>query len=241
MGDELLHSWVKTAWSKVLLGRGEGDEAARARNELLVRYHEVVLRYFLARLRDENAARELYSNFALRLLESDALVRRADPERGPFRYYLKQALYNMVRDHYRRLGGDRAEPLPDVLPGPEAEEDDFPREWRQELLNQAWKALEDGDRTGQSQHYTVLRFHSDNPHLGATEAVTRLGELLGKPLTLESVRQARHRARERFGRLLLEEVERSLPAPTLDELEQELIDLGMLEYCKKALEERRRG
>src|SRR5262245_28528888 len=102
-----MRTWVKTAWSKVLLGRGDGDAALQARNELLVRYHEVVLRYFLVRMRDENAARELYSNFALRLLESDALIRNADKQRGLFRHYLKQALYNMIRDYYRPEGKGR--------------------------------------------------------------------------------------------------------------------------------------
>jgi hypothetical protein len=38
--------------------------------------------------------------------------------------------------------------------------------------------------------------------------------------------------------LLLAEVERSLGAPTLDELEEELVDLRLLELCKKALRER---
>jgi RNA polymerase sigma factor (sigma-70 family) len=239
MSNHLLHSWVKTAWSKILLGRGNGDAALQARNDLLVRYHEVVLRYFLTKLRDEHAARELYSNFAVRLLETDALVKRADPDRGPFRYYLKQALHNMVRDYFR---GGRTGPLPltDDVPGPDTSEDDFRREWRQELINQAWRALEELDRAGQSQHYVVLRFHSDHPHLRAGQMVEQLGAKLGKPMTTDGVRQARHRARERFGALLLAEVERSLRSPTHDELEQELIDLRLLEHCKKALSERLR-
>jgi RNA polymerase sigma factor (sigma-70 family) len=238
VNDNLLHTWVKTAWSKILLGRGEGDAAQEARSELLVRYHEVVLRYFLAKLRDEQAARELYSNFALRLLESDALIKSADPRRGPFRHYLKRALHNMVRDHFRRLRGARGVTLDDDLPD-DAPDDDFRREWPQELLNQAWKALEEHDRAAQSHHYTVLRCQSDHPDLKPSELADLLSAKLGKPMAPEAIRKALQRARERFAQLLLAEVERSLGNPTLDELEQELIDLQLLAICKKALSERR--
>jgi RNA polymerase sigma factor (sigma-70 family) len=232
-------SWVETAWSQILLGRGQGDAAQRARGELLVRYHEVVFRYFRAKLRDAHLAQELYSNFTLRLLETDALIRRADPDRGPFRRYLRRALRNMVRDHFRRQRTRKVEPLPDDVAEDVCTDDDFAREWRQELLNHAWKALAEYDRGAGSQHYAVLRFQSDHPDLSPEQLVEQLGEVLGKPMTPEAARQARHRARARFGQLLLAEVERSLHEPDLDELEQELADLELLAYCKQAMKERR--
>jgi RNA polymerase sigma factor (sigma-70 family) len=239
VSDPAQHTWVETAWSQILLGRGQGDAAQRARAELLVRYHEVVYRYFRAKLPDnEHLAQELYSNFTLRLLETDALIKSADPQRGPFRRYLRRALRNMVRDHFRRARTSKVEPLPDDVADEAAGDDDFAREWRQELLNHAWKALLDHDRAAGSRHYEVLRFQSDNPELKPEEMVERLGALLGKTLTSEAARQARHRARFRFGQLLLAEVERSLQEPTEEELEQELADLELLAYCKQALKER---
>jgi RNA polymerase sigma factor (sigma-70 family) len=239
VNDPTQHSWVETAWSQILLGRGEGDAAQRARAKLLIRYHEVVYRYFSAKLRDEHAAQDMYSNFTLRLLETDALIRSADPQRGPFRRYLRRALRNMVRDHFRRLRTSKVEPLPDDVADEASSDDDFVREWRQELLNHAWKALQEYDRGAGSQHYPVLRFQSDHPDLKPEQVVQQLGAVLGKTLTHEAARQARHRARYRFGQLLLDEVERSLQEPTLDQLEQELADLELLAYCKQALKERR--
>jgi RNA polymerase sigma factor (sigma-70 family) len=239
VNDPTPHSWVETAWSQILLGRGEGDTAQRARAELVLRYHEVVYRYFRAKLRNEHAAQEMYSNFTLRLLETDALIRTADPQRGPFRRYLRRALRNMVRDYFRRLRTHRLEQLPEEVADEAARDDDFVREWRQELLNHAWKALEEYDRFAGSQHYPVLRFQSDHPDLKPEQLVEQLGAVLGEPLTQEAARQARHRARYRFGQLLLAEVERSLQEPTLDELEQELADLELLAYCKQPLKERR--
>ena len=42
--------------------------------------------------------------------------------------------------------------------------------------------------------------------------------------------------RDKFADLLLDEVVNSLDRPTPDHLEEELIDLGLLEYCRPALE-----
>jgi RNA polymerase sigma-70 factor (ECF subfamily) len=238
--SSLLHTWAVTTWSKIFQGRGEGDSAQQARHELVVRYHEAVYHYFLSQLRDPNAAAELYSNFAVRLIASDALLKRADPNRGRFRNYLKTALHNMVMDHYRKLARERkVQPLRlDVAEHDAPEDKDgFTSIWSQELLNQAWKGLEAAERGG--LQYQVLRFQADNPELKAPQIAERLSARLGKELTPENVRQALHRAREKFSTLLLEEVERSLEKPTLDELEEELIDLQLLSYCKKALEKRR--
>ncbi|HVS37989.1 MAG TPA: hypothetical protein VMS17_20685 [Gemmataceae bacterium] len=245
---DLLHSWVTTIWSGVFGGRGDDGDAKKARNHLLVRYHEAVYHYFVAKIRDPNAAHELYSNFAVKLIETDRILKNADPSRGRFRHYLKAALHHMVIDYYRskkrgeqlrRMTFDPAEH--DVIAtNDEAERDaDFSPIWRQELLNQAWKTLQTlEDRTGQP-HYTVLRCQSDNPDLRAPQLAERLSAKLGKPFTPEAVRQALHRARGKFAALLLEEVERTLESPTIDDLEAELIDQQLLPYCKKALEERR--
>jgi RNA polymerase sigma-70 factor (ECF subfamily) len=237
----LLHSWIQTAWSKILGGRGAGDAARLARDELLVRYHEIVYQYFMVRMRDPHAAQELYSNFALRLLESDSLIKRADPERGRFRHYLRRALHNMMVDYYRRQHAGRK--VQALMLDPEADDvaapdDDFSGLWRQELLNQAWKALEEHDRTSGQHNYVVLRHQSDHPELKAPQIAEQVAEKLGKPITSEAVRQALHRARERFALLLLQEVERSLGDPTAEELERELIDLKLLPYCQKALDKR---
>jgi RNA polymerase sigma-70 factor (ECF subfamily) len=241
----LLHSWVKTTWSKIFQGRGDDGAAQQARNELLVRYHEAVYHYFLRQIRDPHVAQELYSNFALRLIETDALLKRADPQRGRFRNYLKTALHHMIVDHYRRVRRRRED---EVLVDDEggnidvadrAADATFDPIWRQELLNQAWKALEAAEKQGGQPHYTVLRFQSDNPGLKGPDLAARLTEKLGKETSYENARMLLHRARKRFAALLLEEVERSLETPTPDDLEQELIDLKLLEICKQALEKRR--
>ena len=93
---------MATQWSVILRAAQEqGDAAAAARGALLLRYHEAVLRYLRAQLRDEHAAWQVYSNFAVRILQVDRFLQRADPGRGRFRDYLKTILRHMVSDYYR--------------------------------------------------------------------------------------------------------------------------------------------
>jgi RNA polymerase sigma-70 factor (ECF subfamily) len=225
----------------ILLGRGQDDAAARARSELLLRYHEVVYHYFVKKLRDPHKAGELYSNFALKLLESDKLIKNADPKVGRFRHYLMRTVHNMYVDSVRAGAKGNPQPLTVDPPQPETAGDEaFPPLWRQELLNQAWKALSDHDRQTGQIHYAVLRFQSDHPELRAPQIAEQLGPQLKREMTPEAVRQWLHRAREKFADLLLEEVERSLEKPSLDQLEEELIDLQLLSFCQKALAKRRK-
>lgn len=245
MSDQETHSWVTTTWPGILKARGEGNTAQKARNELLVRYHEAVYHYLKLKIKEPSVAEDLYSNFALRLLQSDDLVRRADPQKGRFRNYLKTALHHMVMDHYRGKNRKGAfvplEAAPHEPVAVDDAEQDFSPIWRQELLNQTWKALEEAETKSGQIHCTVLRCASDHPDLKGPQLAEHLSTQLGKSITPENVRQLLHRARDQFAKLLLEEVERSLENPTLDELEKELIELELLSYCKKSLEARRKG
>jgi DNA-directed RNA polymerase specialized sigma24 family protein len=90
---------IPTRWSIVLhAAQTKGDAAAAARNELLVRYHEAVRRYLRRKMGDYHAAHHVYSNFAMRVLEVHPFIKRADPARGRFRFYLIAVLKRMIAD-----------------------------------------------------------------------------------------------------------------------------------------------
>ena len=63
--------------------------------------------------------------------------------------------------------------------------------------------------------------------------------MLGKAYTEEGLRQLLHRARLRFAELLVAEVAHSLQTTDQADLEQEVIELGLLKYCRAALARRR--
>src|SRR5579859_971740 len=74
------YQFGNTHWSMVLrAGEPQGSTAFHARNELMIRYHDAVYRYLVAKLGDSDAAGELFSRFAERVLEIHPFLRRADP------------------------------------------------------------------------------------------------------------------------------------------------------------------
>ena len=242
---------LSTHWSNIFRAReGEGDAAMAARNALLLRYIEVVLRYLRAALRDPGVVDQVCSNFALRVLESDRLYQNADPERGRFRDYLKAVLQHMIADYYRqesrenkqcqRLSGEYELPDPSSLS--EELDQDFVRCWREELIKWVWRQLDQRDQKTGQKYAVLLRLQAKKPEMRSTQLAELLSQKLGKPFTAAGVRQLLHRAREVFGDLLVAEVARSLQVDPGDpdgnrRVEEELIDLGLLfSYCKKALE-----
>jgi RNA polymerase sigma factor (sigma-70 family) len=235
-------SELPTLWSVVNRAGGEEANAAvnDARRQMLERYTPVVHRYLLGALRDAEAADELSQEFALRLVRGS--LRGADPRRGRFRDYLKGVLFHLIGDYHRRR---KKAPLP--LPeGVDAADSDaelhasdakFLEDWRGELLARSWNALARYEEQQGKPYHTVLRFRAAHVELRSAAMAEQLAPLLGRAVSADWVRQTLHRAREKFSELLLDEVLQTLDAPTLDDLEQELIDLNLLEYCRPAFEQ----
>src|SRR5260370_19257788 len=136
-------SRISTQWSLVFQAHThEADAHQAALQALLERYQRAGYRYLLGAVRDPDVADELAQEFALRFIRGD--FHRARPERGRFRDYLKTALVNLVNDHYRQLQDKpRAlgvEPAAPVQPSVNSQAE-FVTTWREELLENTWKAL----------------------------------------------------------------------------------------------------
>lgn len=236
-------SQIQTLWTLVQQAHADTPSAVQAaQQKLLERYGGAVRRYLLGALRDEDAASELFQEFAYRLLHGD--MRGADPERGRFRQFVKGVLFHLVADYHKKrqrqphvLHPDQPEPAA-AEPSMADQDREFLASWRDDLLARSWTALEQYEKESGKPFYTVLRFRVDHADLPSARLADELGAKLGKELTAGGVRQTLHRARERFADLLLDEVVQSLDNPNAERLEQELIDLGLLEYCRPALERR---
>jgi hypothetical protein len=118
---------------------------------------------------------------------------------------------------------------------PAEPEQAFLDSWREELLARAWKALAKlQEETGQP-YYSVLRLRVEQPTLHSPEMAKHLTAALGKSLTAAAVRQLLHRSREKFAAALVEETRHSLGPAAGDQLEEELAELNLLNYCRGAL------
>jgi RNA polymerase sigma-70 factor (ECF subfamily) len=235
-------SQLSTQWSLVFqLQKGTPEQVGEAQVELMGRYAGAVHRYLLGALRDPEAAAELDQEFALRFVRGD--FQRADPSRGRFRDFVKQALRNLMIDYERRRKV-RPQPFGDDLPelaDPEsaAHEADFDRRflgsWRSELMSRAWEALAKLQLSTRQPYHTVLRLRVEHPEMHSPELAEMLSKDLGRPISAGGLRMALQRSRDRFVEFLLHEVAGSLKSPTPDLLEEELIDLKLLEYCRPVL------
>src|SRR5262249_2324911 len=142
-------SQLTTKWTVLFQAHtGSAEAISAAQQRLLERYTPAVYRYLLASVRDPDVADELFQEFALRLIRGD--FKRADPERGRFRSFLKTTLYHLIVDHQRRK---RLVQLPADAPEPAAEGEsvvqsdrEFLAIWRSEVMNRAWEGLDQVER-----------------------------------------------------------------------------------------------
>ena len=114
-------------------------------------------------------------------------------------------------------------------------EQQFIESWRKDLLDRAWTRWPSSKKTPASPitPYSVRKV--DHPDLPSAELAEKLSNALNKPLTAGAVRQTLQRSRRTYVDYLLTEVRASLDHPTRDDLEQELIDLNLLHYCRPFL------
>src|SRR5437870_3199292 len=92
-------SRIATMWTMVRKAHGTRTGALPAQQMLMERYCTAVHRYLLGALKDEEAADELFQEFALRFLRGD--FRRTEAGKGRFRDYVRTVLIHLVDDHYR--------------------------------------------------------------------------------------------------------------------------------------------
>jgi RNA polymerase sigma factor (sigma-70 family) len=231
---------LSTQWTLVFLSHvGSPEQIAAAQATLMDRYSGAVHLYLVEALRDHDAAEDLAQEFALRFLRGD--FHRADPECGRFRDFVKRALRNLIIDHHRRKRTRPRTPgddLPEIAsPAQNAEfESRFLAGWRAELMSRAWKSLARLQEQSGQPYHTVLQLRVEHPDLHSPELAVRLSERLGREINAGALRMALKRSRDRFVGFLLEDVAAGLTEPTAEQVEQELIDLDLLGYCKEAAE-----
>jgi RNA polymerase sigma-70 factor (ECF subfamily) len=241
-------SRISTRWSLVCQAHsGNRQAASDAQVRLLLDYSGAVSRYLLGALRDMEAADELAQEFAVRFIRGD--FRGVDPQRGRFRDYVKTVLFRMVANFHKQrqkqprlLAASAPEPIAPPHESVDAE-GDFLAVWRSDLVERAWQALAQMEQKKGQPYHSVLRFRIDHDDEGVPSArmAEELSTRLGKRFTADGIRKILQRAREKFAEVLIEEVSQSLSDPTPEALEQELRDLGLLVYCRPALERRGRA
>lgn len=230
---------IPTQWTLLHMAHRDSiATSAQARNALVLRYARAIRNYVGALIQNDQDADEVAQEVVLRLLRGQ--FANATPERGSFRRLLMVATHNLVRNYWSR---QQRQPEQDVDLGTVADdaatsalEADALAQWKQSLLDLAWQALAEYERTHQgSVTYTLLRLRAENPDDDSEQLARRLSEKIGKPFRADAARQQLRRARLRFAQALLEEVARGLDEPTPANVEEELAETGLLPFVQDLL------
>lgn len=232
-------SRIETLWSVVIRANQPSEESREAQQQLLDRYGGAIRRYLMASVRDAELADELFQEFALKFVQGG--FRQADPSKGQFRSYVKSVLYRMVASHFRKSPTRREQSLETDTPAQDeasslSEADEvFLKSWRDDLLSRTWQALQGYELQSGVPYHTVLHARVTHPEFSSTELAESLGNQLAKPMTAGGTRVLLHRARDKFATLLLEIIADSLDEPTREHIEAELIEVGLIDYCREFL------
>ncbi|MFK7768182.1 MAG: RNA polymerase sigma factor [Mariniblastus sp.] len=235
-------SRIETLWSVVRQAHDDNREiSVTAQEKLLEIYGGAIKRYLLTALRDENVAHDLYQEFALKLTKGD--FQNTTPDKGKFRFYVKTVVRNLIRSHFRKQNRNPTTdiPLQDLGVAQEETSDQredqmFSESWRDDLLFRTWQSLAEHQQKTGAAYYTILNLRVVNPELNGDEFAEKLSSEIGRPVRPATARVQLHRAREKFASLLIDDVSNSLENNSRENVEQELIELGLMEYCRPAFE-----
>ncbi|MEY3228081.1 MAG: hypothetical protein RLZZ536_2700 [Planctomycetota bacterium] len=205
------------------------------RERFLKRYQLAILGYLGAFLRDQDAVDAVWDKFVDKWL--DGKLGTYDPNRS-FRRFLKEVLRNDVYAYWntkrreQQRGNFR-------LDSAFEHEDDLDRtasevfdcNLRDEILEQALESMDPGSPGHQLISLLTEAAISGNP-LPDTEELARIFGI-----SPDAARQRLHRSRKLYADKIIEQVVQLIHSRNLEHVRETLIDLDLLKYCKKALEQ----
>ncbi|MEY3172141.1 MAG: hypothetical protein RLZZ436_54 [Planctomycetota bacterium] len=216
----------------------------RAREREIQRYQPASTAYLNAMLKNADRAAAVWESVIDKWLAGK--LNNYDPAQS-FRLYLKAVLRNEVFTFSRKrrqqaertvLQLDEEYDAAGSLENSASEA--FDKKLRDDLIERTLSAI----RMDNALHYEVIRLLMTAAATGSAQPASKeLAEYLsresGNSVSEESARQIKFRARERFPRELIRQVQLLIQSDDLDRVEETLSDLGLLEFCEKTLRKMR--
>lgn len=202
------------------------------------RYGLAVRKYLERLLRNCDDAEDITQEFLVQVVQQG--FAGAKRERGKFRHYLKVAVRRAALDFLRKRRSLRRgqEKLAEHLAAAPAmvPDEQWLEDYRQCLLMNVWQRLRrHQDSTPGNLFHRVLQAAVDQPDADSRILATQISQETGKMLTAEAFRQQLHRARRLFASFVVEEVSRTVEPADRRQVDEELAELGLLEFVAKSL------
>jgi RNA polymerase sigma-70 factor (ECF subfamily) len=221
---------LATSWTTIRTAHTPGPAGQAAMHELVGRYHDAIERYLRLKLRDANLADEVFQEFWTKLLTHK--LAGADSNKGRFRDYLRTVLQRLIIDHFRVK---KLQPLPsgDLLDD-SAPDADYDRVWREVVLTRTMARLETYEvNTPKNRYHTVLQLRQADSKASIDDLAAQLSRQSSSHVTPEAFRKTLQRARAKYLELLVQELKDTIHPCEPEDVEQEIIDLGLRKLYRR--------
>lgn len=209
--------------------------------ERFIRRYQVAIKAFLGKkLGNNQRVEEVWDFFLQKFLEGR--MSKYDPDTGSFRTYLKTVLRRTCYEYARKNadidGGLQMDSVmaANLEANDEIADQAFNRKLVDSIFKRALAAIERID----SLYFVTLKLITgaiaqDIKPPNSMELASILSAESGKAISRDNARTIKSRATKQFARQIILEVSELITTSDLNEVENALIDIGILKYCKKAL------
>lgn len=228
-GKETILAGIVTNWSQV-------NDPVR----FVARYAPAIRNYLHALIRNPHDADDAAQEFLTRIGERgfDDLTLQQGKR---FRDYLIAAVRNAARSHLKQVGRRQqheeysfADPIAEETSS-EAEAQ-WIAEWRKCALDRSMGALLRRERSSEGNlAHSVLKLRMEHPEERDAELAEKLSQKVGRTIKPEAFRKQLSRARRLLAELLVLEVAETLSTVNPEEVEEELIATGLMEFVRPFL------
>jgi hypothetical protein len=198
----------------------------------VVRYGRAVQRYILAIVRDTDAADEVWQELVTNLLSRGGPA--TWPGHGRFRDYLRTMARNAALTFLRTKTRRGMADLPEDVPANADRELD--NDWQKALLDKVWRELDAAEQRGSGNFvHTALRIYSQHSELDSTAQAALAIRRLARAISPDAFRQQVKRGKRMMAELILTAVAGTIVSVSADDVEAELIELGLMEFVRDYL------
>lgn len=233
------------------VGTDERRRMAEARQQQLDERERFILRYYTAiraflgkKLGSTQKVDEVWDFFLQKFLEGQ--LSKYEPSVGSFRTYLKTVLRRTCYEYARKNAQDNgvlqmdsamgANLQADIEANDEIADQAFNRKLIDSIFNRSLAAIEHVDHL----YFITLKLTTeaiakDIQPPTSLELASILSAESGKAISRDNARTIKSRATKQFAKQIITEVRELIQSSNLEEVENVLVDIGILKYCKKAL------
>lgn len=221
------------------------DQQLKERERFVLRYEKAIKAFLGKKLGNLDKVEQVYAFFIQKCMEGK--LSNYDPAKASFRKYLKTVLRNSCYEYARQNAAEDnwVQMETGISPTDNAIDQLADQAFNQKLIETIFRRALDSIENVDHLYFITIKLiteatYRDIKPPSSSELASILSANGGRPISEENARKIKSRAKKVFAKRIILEVGELIGTDNLDELENALIDIGILQYCKKALAKMRK-